>query len=363
MRIFMDGYRQGPYGLIARLIRPKNWNEARTRELYTMNTHAGDDQGVVFRKTLGHYAVHTGGRDIDCELSSRLRKQLIYPTADPSSLRHRVREVREIEHIDPIAIGDIVRFMDAGDGSGLITEILPRRNKLSRPATTTGRRVFEQVIVSNADQVVPMFAAASPPPKWHLLDRYLVSAEAAELPALICITKIDLAQDDSELDETVNEYRRIGYRVHCVSSVTGEGLEEFKQSLKGRLSVFVGKSGVGKTSLLNAIQPGLGLRVREVSQGEQGKGLHTTTHLEMFPLDKGGAVVDTPGMREFGLWDADAVALDQLFPEMRPLIGKCRFGLDCSHDEEPGCAIRKAVTAGEISPYRYQSYLKLRVSP
>jgi ribosome biogenesis GTPase len=145
--------------------------------------------------------------------------------------------------------------------------------------------------------------------------------------------------------------------------VTGEGLEEIKQALQGKISVMVGKSGVGKTSLLNAIQPGLGLRVKEVSRGEQGKGLHTTTHLEMFPLEGGGAIVDTPGIREFGLWDADSDSLDQLFPEMRPLIGKCKFGLDCSHDEEPGCAVRKAVVDGKISPYRYQSYIKLRVSP
>ena len=328
-----------------------------------MNTFIGSGQGVVFRKNLGHYSVHTERRDIDCVLSSRLRKQLIYPTADPSSLRHRVQQVREIDHVDPIAIGDWVLIMDAGDGSGMITEILPRRNKLSRPATTTGQRVFEQVIVTNADQVVPVFAAASPPPKLHLLDRYLVSAEASELPSLICITKVDLLTDRSEIDEVVDSYQRIGYRVHCVSSVTGEGLEEIKMSLQGRISVLVGKSGVGKTSLLNVIQPGLGLRVKEVSQGHLGKGLHTTTHLEMFTLDISGAVIDTPGMREFGLWDSDTASLDQFFPEMRHLIGKCKFGLDCRHDEEPDCAIRKAVVNGEISPYRYQSYLKMRVLP
>jgi ribosome biogenesis GTPase len=327
-----------------------------------MNTSNGSGLGVVFRKNIGHYTVHTEERDIDCELSTRLRKQLIYPTADPSSLRHRVQKVREIDHVDPVAIGDSVLFTDAGNGCGLITEILPRRNKLSRPATTTGQRVFEQVIVSNADQVVPVFAAASPTPKWHLLDRYLVSAEASELPSLICITKVDLMSDRREIDEVVGSYQKIGYRVICISSVSGEGLEEIKGSLQGRISVLVGKSGVGKTSLLNAIQPGLGLRIKEVSRGEQGKGMHTTTHLEMFPLEFGGAVIDTPGMREFGLWDAGNCSLDQFFPEMRPLIGKCKFGLDCIHDEEPGCAVRKAVIDGTISPYRYQSYIKMRVS-
>jgi len=328
-----------------------------------MNTSNGSDQGVVFRKNLGHYTVRTEERDIVCELSTRLRKQLIYPTADPSSLRHRVRQIREIEHVDPVAIGDAVLFTDAGCNSGMITEILPRRNKFSRPATTTGQRVFEQVIVSNIDQVVPVFAAASPTPKWHLLDRYLVSAEASELPSLICITKVDLLTDRREIDEVVESYQRIGYRVLCVSSLTGEGLNEIKQTLRGKISVLVGKSGVGKTSLLNAIQPGLGLRVKEVSHGNQGKGLHTTTHLEMFSLNGEGAIVDTPGIREFGLWDSCNDSLDQFFPEMRPLIGKCKFGLDCSHDNEPGCAIRKAVVNGEISPYRYESYLKLRVSP
>jgi ribosome biogenesis GTPase / thiamine phosphate phosphatase len=327
-----------------------------------MNIYDGDDQGVVFRKTLGHYTVHTDRRDIACVLSSRLRKQLIYPTADPRSLRHTVQKVREIDHVDPVAIGDSIRFVEAGDGSGMITEILPRRNKLSRPATTPGQRVFEQVIVTNVDRVVPVFAAASPPPKWGLLDRYLVSAEASGLPSLICITKTDLIQRNGELNETVDEYRRIGYRVLFVSSMTGEGLDELKQSLQGRISVLVGKSGVGKSSLLNAIQPGLGQRIKEVSRGQQGKGLHTTTHLEMFPLDCGGAVIDTPGMREFGLWDVGADDLAQFFPEMRPFDGTCKFGLDCQHDEEPGCAIRKAVVSGEISPYRYQSYLKLRAS-
>ena len=328
-----------------------------------MNTSNGDGQGIVFQKNLGQYSVHSDGREIACALSSRLHKQLIYPTADPSSLRRHVQRVREIDQVDPVAIGDVVRFVDAGEGRGMITEILPRRNKLSRPATTPGQRVFEQVIVANADQVVPVFAAANPTPKWGLLDRYLVAAEAAGLPALICVTKTDLGGQDSELEATLAEYRRIGYRVQLVSVVTGEGLDEIERSLQDRVSVLLGKSGVGKTSLLNAIQPGLGLRVEAVSQGKQGKGLHTTTRLEMFRLDRGGAVVDTPGIREFGLWDVDEEDVALFFPEMRPLVGRCRFGLDCRHDEEPGCAIREAVMRGEISPYRYQSYLKLRVMP
>lgn len=322
-----------------------------------MNIDDENDQGVVFRKTLGHYNVHANGREIDCVLSSLLHKQLIYPTADPTSLNRRVQEVRELDHVDPVAIGDHVRYVDAGDGRGMITEILPRRNKLSRPA---GHQAFEQVIVSNADLVLPVFAAANPTPKWGLLDRYLVSAEAADLPSLILINKLDLAWKNPSLDREVEIYRRIGYPVLLVSAVTGEGIEELKHALQGKLSVMVGKSGVGKTSLLNAIQAGLGLRVKAVSQGEQGKGRHTTTHLEMFKLDFGGALVDTPGVREFGLWNISGEELAYLFPEMADYVGQCKFGLSCRHDQEPDCTIRKAVIAGKISPQRYKSYMHLR---
>jgi len=325
-----------------------------------MHTNNQDDTGVVFRKTTGHYTVHTNGRELDCVLSSLLHKQLNYSTADPTSMRRRVQTVQEIDKVDPIAIGDQVHFVDAGDGSGMITEILPRISKLSRPATVPGKRIFEQVIVSNADLVIPVFAATSPAPKWGLLDRYLVTAEAAGLPTLIVITKLDLAGQNEKLDADLEIYRSIGYPIHKVSSHTSEGIEELKQILQGRMSVLIGKSGVGKTSLLNAIQPELGLRVKEVSKGELGKGRHTTTHLEMFNLNFGGQLVDTPGMREFGLWDITKDDLAYLFPEMEELVGHCKFGLGCSHDGEPGCTIRKAVMDGKISPHRYKSYMTLR---
>jgi ribosome biogenesis GTPase len=268
--------------------------------------------------------------------------------------------VREVEHADPVAIGDRVRYVEAGQGSGMIVEILPRISWLSRPAPVPGQRVFEQVIVSNAEQVIPIFSVASPTPKWGLLDRYLVAAEAAGLPSLIVITKLDLAWKNPQIEEDLQTYRRIGYPIHMVSSATGEGMEELQSLLQGKTSVLVGKSGVGKTSLLNAIQPGLGLRVKAVSSGEVGKGRHTTTHYEMFELDFGGRLVDTPGMREFGLWDIQADELASFFPEMKPYVGQCKFGLGCSHDHEPGCSIRKAVMAGSVSPYRYQSYMRLR---
>ena len=325
-----------------------------------MNTNDGDDVGVVFRKTLGHYTVHTNGREIDCSLSSLIHKQLIFPTADPTSLRHTVRQVREIQHVDPVAIGDRVRYVEAGEDRGMIVEVLPRLSRLSRPAPVPGQRLFEQVIVSNADLILPIFAVVNPTPKWGLLDRYLVSAEAAEIPALIVINKLDLAWKNPGFEEEIEVYRRIGYPILLVSATIGEGIEELKQALQGKQSVLVGKSGVGKTSLLNAIQPGLGLRVKAVSRGELGKGRHTTTYSEMFKLEFGGTLVDTPGIREFGLWGIEAEELAYLFPEMADYVGRCKFGLSCRHDQEPGCAIRKAVMAGAISPYRYQSYMNLR---
>jgi ribosome biogenesis GTPase / thiamine phosphate phosphatase len=327
-----------------------------------MNTNDEDDTGVVFRKTTGHYTVHANGRDIDCVLSSLIHKQLIYPTADPTSLRHRVQDVREIEHVDPIAIGDRVRFVrvaDGGQNRGMITEVLPRLSKLSRPGYAGA---LEQVIASNVDLVLPIFAVAEPTPKWGLLDRHLVSAESSKLPVLIVITKLDLAWKNKDFESDLEPYRRAGYPIQLVSARTGEGIEGLKQILQGKTSVLVGKSGVGKSSLLNAIQPALGLRVKEVSNGAQGKGQHTTTHLEMFALDLdgGGTIVDTPGMREFGLWEISGEELAYLFPEMAQHVGSCKFGLSCRHDTEPGCAIRKAVVSGEISPHRYKSYMNLR---
>ncbi len=330
------------------------------------------DQGIVIRKSTGMYTVLASGRQIPCAISNRLRKRLIYPTADPNSLRPVVREVKEIEHVDPVAIGDEVLWLDAKDGSGMILEILPRRSVFTRRTSVPmpGAHPFEQVIVANVDQVAPVFAAASPQPKWNMLDRYLVSAESLDLPSVIIINKIDLLGGDGErkkeLLEAVGEYQRIGYPVVLVSAATGEGLEELREMLSGKLSVLVGKSGVGKTSLLNTLQPGLGLRVNAVSQ-VTGKGKHTTTHLEMFSLsgngfNGAGAIVDTPGMREFGPWNVDEDDLALFFPEMRPFVGRCKFGLDCRHNEEPGCAIRKAVLAGQVSPRRYSNLLTMQES-
>jgi len=311
----------------------------------------------VFRKLRGTYAVQAGDQIVACTLSSKLHKQLEtwWENSHAPGLHRRVKAVHKITETDPVAVGDRVQFVPAPDGSGVIVQVLPRRNTFSRSAAGHGN--LEQIIVANVDQVIPVFAIRQPNPKWRQLDRYLAVAEASEIPALVCITKTDLAQEQDRLSQIVSIYEGIGYRVIPTSTVTGEGVRNLAQALHGRISAVVGKSGVGKTSLLNCIQPGLGLPTRAVSRAT-GKGKHTTSHLEIYKLDGGGGVIDTPGTREFDLWHhPEDGGLAHLYVEMQPYIGKCRFGLDCLHRQEPGCAVREAVAAGEITQMRYDSYL------
>jgi ribosome biogenesis GTPase len=303
--------------------------------------------GVVIRKTNNSYLIETPSGTLTCGVTGRLKNGT---------------------RADPIAIGDVVRWIAIGPEAGQIIEVLPRRNQFARRSAVPmpSAHAHEQIIAANVDQIVAVFAAANPRPAWNLLDRYLVSAAATDIPALICLTKMDLVEgrvEDrakaAEIRAVMAEYEAIGYPVVLTSVVTGAGLNELTAALRERLSVFVGKSGVGKTSLLNALEPGLGLRVQETIRSS-GKGRHTTTHFEMFALTNGGSIIDTPGIREFGLWDIAGEELAYLFPEMAGYVGQCKFGLSCQHDQEPGCAIRKAVMAGMISPYRYQSYMNLR---
>jgi ribosome biogenesis GTPase len=192
-----------------------------------------------------------------------------------------------------------------------------------------------------------------------MLDRFLVIAEANELPARIIVNKIDLV-GEAEGHARFAPYERAGYPTHFTSTKRGDGLESVRQILGGRVSVFTGPSGVGKSSLLNALFPGLDLRVGEIS-ASVNKGRHTTVGATMIPLpnDDGGYVVDTPGLREVGMWALSAEHLDNYFPEFRPYVGHCRFA-DCTHTVEPGCAVKGAVDRGDASPERYASYLKLR---
>jgi len=340
--------------------------------------------GTVFRKSQGVYGVvDADGQTFECDLPNTLRKALVYPISagckhpatDPDGCsrcrskgaRRGVRDVKGIEVVDPVAVGDRVLFSRREDGIGLIDEVLPRRTRLVRRAS--GTKVLEQVLVANVDQVVPVLAAKEPEPSWELLDRYLAAAEEEELPSCIVITKTDLVSEEEHREEA-EVYSCLGYDLVFTSAASGEGIDALRAALKNKVSIFCGKSGVGKTTLLNVLQPELGQRVAGVSKGgpAAGKGRHTTTQVEMFALDGGGAVVDSPGMREFGLWDrsTDRERLEHedldlvlLFRDLRPYAGQCRFGLDCSHTHEPGCTVKQAVESGNVSRRRYLSYLKI----
>lgn len=318
-------------------------------------------EGLVIKKSMGSALVDLDGQTLTCAISNRLRKELIYPIATPTSLKRkgkRVVAVKELDMVDPLAVGDTVAVTLAGDGSGLITEVLPRRNQLTRSATEQrDHHAWEETVVANIDQVVAVFALF-PRPRWHLLDRYLVLGEAAQVPTLICLTKLDLAEDLEEIEAEAEVYRGIGYSVLLTSVVAGVGLDQLKEALCNKTSVLIGKSGVGKTTLLNAVEPELGLRVNEVNR-KTGEGKHTTVHQEMFKLAGGGHIVDMPGQRLFKPAGMPKDGLAALMPELKPFIGQCKFGLSCSHLHEPGCAIRAALDAGQIPPRRYESYVDM----
>lgn len=241
----------------------------------------------------------------------------------------------------------------------MVEDILPRKTKFSRQYAGKHGDV-EQVIVANTDQIVAVIATLMPPLNFRTLDRFLILAEAGDMEAVICLNKIDLvnATEREELTATFTNYEKLGYQVLYTSIHKPESLDALRDALRDKFSVIVGASGVGKSSLLNAIQPDLGLRTGEVGIKTQ-KGRHTTTLVELFPLDIGGEVADTPGIREVGLWGVDTENLEYYFPEMEPYLGTCKYS-DCAHVVEPDCAIQDAVEAGEIHAERYRSYVVLR---
>jgi ribosome biogenesis GTPase len=212
------------------------------------------------------------------------------------------------------------------------------------------------VLVANVDQLVIVSSAAEPYLKPNLIDRFLVSAEQGRLRPCICINKVDLV-DPASLQPLVGTYSQMGYRVLLLSAQTGFGVERLRRVLTGRQSVVSGQSGVGKSSLLNAVQPGLGLAVAEVS-AESQKGRHTTTTARLLPLASGGYVVDTPGIRQFQLWDIAPEEVAGLYRDLRPFVNRCDFP-DCTHTHEAGCAVKHAVADGWLDARRYESYCQL----
>jgi ribosome biogenesis GTPase len=251
-----------------------------------------------------------------------------------------------------VTTGDRVWIRPATDSAeGVIERVEPRRGVLTRAS-----RRREHVLVANVDQLVIVISLVQPDLKPHLIDRYIASALKGDLAPIICLNKIDLA-DPAELQPLVGAYSQLGIPTLLTSAATGYGIVRLRGLLRGRATVFSGQSGVGKSSLLNAVQPGLGLRVREVSDVNQ-KGRHTTTTAELIRLEAGGWVVDTPGVRQLQLWDTIPEEVEGYFREFRPYVPLCRFP-DCTHVHEIGCAVKAAVQRKHISMRRYQSYLGL----
>ena len=291
--------------------------------------------GVVLQGTGGQYDVRlTDGSTITAAMRGRLKR----------------------EGGVKVAVGDDVTLeRDEAADSWTISAILPRRSRLAR--RSPGNAYGERIVVANVDQVVVVFAMRKPEPNAKMLDRFLIIAESNDVSARVVLNKLDLASR-AEAEETFGAYAALGYPVHYTSTHTGEGFHDLHDALRGRVSALTGPSGVGKSSLLNALYPGLDLRVAEISESVN-KGRHTTVGAHMHPLPDGGYVVDTPGLREVGLWGITARDLERCFPEFAPALQECRFA-DCRHLREPECGVRSALDAGGIARSRYESYVKLR---
>lgn len=309
--------------------------------------------GRIVEGSRGQYRVETAAGVLLCTIRGRLRKALEYGRDGDG--RRGVRRVQVQAH-DPVTVGDRVRVLPTGGGRGVIEAVVERGGSFSRRDPDKGGGTLRSV--GGIDQLVAVFAAREPEPHLGLLDRFLVLAEAEELAALVCINKADLGIDPW-LAARLDLYARLGYPVLRCSAATGDGIEALRARLAGRASAFVGASGVGKSSLLNAVEPGLGLRVSAVSDVTH-KGMHTTTGTRLVSLGgpAGGSIADTAGIRAFALDGSRIDRLDWCFPEFRPNLGRCLHA-DCTHRHEPACAVREALAAGEIDADRYRSYTRL----
>ncbi len=294
--------------------------------------------GLIIRAQSGFFIVRddANGLSVTCQLRGRLKQG------------PRLGDIA--------AVGDRVQFSDAADGSGSIDEILPRKSEIVR-LDPRPQGEYRQVLLANADQAVFVFACANPEPKLRMLDRFLVIAEKQRVPALIVANKVEILGLDAAKG-LFGFYPALGYPVIYTSVKENIGVHTLKVALQGKLSALAGPSGVGKSSLMNAIQPGLGLAVGEISFAND-KGKHTTNFRQLHALEGGGWVADAPGWKSLALWDTEPEEIDAYFPELAPLVEDCQFS-DCGHIHEPGCAVLAAVQAGTVRQQRYDSYLRLK---
>ncbi|MEL6821193.1 MAG: ribosome small subunit-dependent GTPase A [Calditrichota bacterium] len=294
--------------------------------------------GKVLTSTRKTYIVLVEGERITCTLRGKL-----------ASKKSRISAVKVGDNVD-ISLNP----EPDEDIRGVIEKVYPRKSQLSR--TIESRSHQEQIIAVNIDQLLIILSARSPAFKLGTLDRYLVIAEKNRLKARICLNKIDLAEK-AEFQRYAEYYRKIGYPFHFTSAETLEGIAELEAELRGTVSAIVGHSGVGKSSLIKAIAPELDIRLGEVSE-RTNKGMHTTTAAELYPLPSDIFVIDTPGVRELGLWEIYKRDLSEFFCDIYQLSRNCRFA-DCQHIHEPGCAVKEAVEAGDFLPERYENYISI----
>jgi ribosome biogenesis GTPase len=298
--------------------------------------------GVVVKSTGSWYQVKTqDGNYVQCRIKGKFR-------------------LEGIKHTNPIAVGDQVDYeieTNNEQHTGVINKIHDRKNYIIRKSSNLSKQTH--IIASNIDQALLVASLVQPQTSLGFIDRFIMTAEAYHIPTILIFNKADLYEGPLAdiLDETMSMYRKIGYQCLETSVVNGKNTEQLKLMLKDKTTLVAGHSGVGKSSLLNSISPGLNLKTGDISNFSQ-KGTHTTTFAEMFELSFGGNIIDTPGIKEFGIVDFNESEISHYFKEMRPYITKCRFN-NCKHLNEPGCAVKEAVGNGEIAQERFESYINI----